>query len=90
MYTFKFASCRGADFTVQGDSPKDAYTRLVDREMENGTLWRLHDTIRNTFAIQKQGFRPLSTDRGAKGPVYRIVDHDYDIVDDEDILETYG
>ena len=56
---YLFASCRGEDFEVEGDTPEDAWSRLVGREFGNGTLRRAFDTARNEFAIKSQGFKKM-------------------------------
>lgn len=43
MKTFEFASLRGKNFRIQGETVEQAYANLVEREKDEGTLWRLHD-----------------------------------------------
>lgn len=54
-----FASLRGSDFETEGDDPLGAWYSLVDREKDNGTLWRCHDERRNRFAVEREGFTPF-------------------------------
>jgi hypothetical protein len=57
MNTFIFCSGRGKDFVIQGENAQDAWSNLVEREKDNGTLWRCHDVYCNKYAITKLGFQ---------------------------------
>ena len=43
MNHYTFASCRGRNFEIAGNTPKEAWEKLVEREKDNGTLWRASD-----------------------------------------------
>lgn len=43
MKLYEFASLRGPNFFIHGINPQDAWEKLVEREKDNGTIWRCHD-----------------------------------------------
>lgn len=53
---YLFASLRGGDFQIEGSSPEDAWSRLCEREKENGSLWKAMDKHRNKLAVENEGF----------------------------------
>lgn len=58
---YVFASLREPDFKIDvplGTSVDEAYRLLCEREMNNGTLWKLFNDYRNKTAIEKFGFQP--------------------------------
>lgn len=71
MKTYVFASCRGNDFVIQGDAPEEAWKALVQREMDNGNLWRCNDSYRNEFACENEGFLKLGLNYSA--PVFKEI-----------------
>lgn len=63
MKTYIFASCRGSDFKVQGNSAAHAWNNLVDIEAENGRLWRCHEPNRVRWCLAN-GWKKLSFGNG--------------------------
>jgi hypothetical protein len=59
MKTYLFASLRGDDFEIQGESPEDAWRNLVEKEKDNGSLWKTSDVMRNKYAVRHEGFSKL-------------------------------
>lgn len=56
LHTYLIASLRGPDFEIQAATPENAWHKLVEREKENGVLWRTSDKFRNNAAVKSQGF----------------------------------
>lgn len=70
---YVFASLRDQDFMIEGNDPKDAWLRLVEREKDNGSLWKTSDAYRNKCAVVKQGFSYLYPERGANSCAYKEI-----------------
>lgn len=70
---YKFATVRGADFVIEGNDPKDAWLRLIEREKNNGSLWKTGDKFRNEWAVVKQGFSYLYPERGSSSCAYKEI-----------------
>lgn len=56
MKKYLFASLRGDDFEIEGNTPEEAWQNLCEREKDNGSLWKTQDECRNRCAVEKQGF----------------------------------
>ena len=69
MAKYKFASLRGSDFVIEGDTPQDAWNNLCEREKNNGSLWKTQDRFRNKNAVHKQKFKYLDS-KNPTSPAY--------------------
>jgi hypothetical protein len=69
---YEFQSVRGKNFLVEGDNPQQAWRNLVNREKDNGTLWRCSDSYCNQYAVEHCGFTYLDSDNHYS-PVYKEV-----------------
>lgn len=69
MAKYKFASLRGSDFVIEGDTPQDAWNKLCEREKDNGSLWKTQDLFRNKNAVQKNKYKYLNS-KDPNSPAY--------------------
>ena len=73
MKNYLFASLLGDNFKINGENPWDAWFNLVQREKNNGTLWRVSDEFRNEEAVEKEGFTFLDGEGNAGTPAYKEI-----------------
>lgn len=69
MNTYEFASLRGNNFIIDGYTPNDAWNRLVERERDNGSLWKTSDKYCNQAHVNNFGFSFL--DNNPDFPAYK-------------------
>jgi hypothetical protein len=70
---YVFASLRGRDFVVSGNNPIDAYNNLVSHEADNGSMWKLGDSLRDKFAVDNEGFSYLVINALGKTVAYKKI-----------------
>ena len=71
MNHYTFASCRGPDFEIDGENPQEAWEKLVEREKDNGTIWRASDPYM-VQALIKEGWKQLLS-IGGSGVAYKEI-----------------